>query len=133
VNASRVKPGSTVKSYKVNPDTNAKLHEKNPLTDAEQPKIIQSNSSSKIHAETRDNQQEALKGKRKNKHFSTHRDDPIKAMEHWRHEIGFEAAQTIDAQCGHLYQQLGYRPVTTHRDLVNTAEISMVVDPHPDD
>ena len=58
--------------------------------------------------------------------FSTHRDDPVKAMEHWRHEIGFEVARVIDSHCGHLYQQLGYRAVSTKEDLENTADISLV-------
>ncbi|RUS84888.1 hypothetical protein EGW08_007357 [Elysia chlorotica] len=72
------------------------------------------------------------RGKRKEKidPYSIHRDDPRYAMNHWRYEIGIDRAKIIDNHCGHLYQQLGYRRVTTQRDLENTAEISMVVEPH---
>ncbi|KAK3750505.1 hypothetical protein RRG08_053875 [Elysia crispata] len=65
--------------------------------------------------------------------YSTHRDDPMEAMEHWRHEIGFPAAREIDRHCGHLYQQLGYRAVSTKEDLENTADISLVDFPEVED
>ena len=65
-------------------------------------------------------------GEKKPHHYSTHRDDPVKAMEHWRHEIGFEVARVIDSHCGHLYQLLGYRAASTKEDLENTADINLV-------
>ncbi|KAK3750500.1 hypothetical protein RRG08_053870 [Elysia crispata] len=58
--------------------------------------------------------------------YSTHRDNPVRAMEHWRYEIGIKVARVIDSHCGHLYQQLGYKVASSQRDLENTAEISLV-------
>lgn len=61
--------------------------------------------------------------------YGIHRDDPRRAMEHWRYQLGIKMTKVVDTYCGHLYPQLGYRMVTTQHDLENTSEISLVTDP----
>ncbi|GFR58354.1 hypothetical protein ElyMa_000027000 [Elysia marginata] len=61
--------------------------------------------------------------------FSTQRDRPRMAMEHWRYQLGIEMTRVVDSYCGDLYPQLGYKTVTTQSELENTEKISLVGEP----
>ncbi|GFR58368.1 hypothetical protein ElyMa_000027600 [Elysia marginata] len=61
--------------------------------------------------------------------FSTQRDRPRMAMDHWRYQLGIEMTRVVDGYCGDLYPQLGYKTVTTQSELENTRKISLVGEP----
>ncbi|KAK3750503.1 hypothetical protein RRG08_053873 [Elysia crispata] len=118
----KMKPDTNDGRYKMKPNTDAGRDKMKPDTNTGRDKMKPDNSH-------RRNNLVNNEAKRKVKYYnpySTHRDDPMSVMDHWRQVIGIKATWVIDNHCGHLYKQLGYRAASSQKDLENIAQISLV-------
>ena len=55
--------------------------------------------------------------------YSVYRSNPVETMQKWKRAAGFTTVNVIDNTCHKLYPVLGYRRVTSDRDLMSNQSV----------
>ncbi|XP_005110986.1 carbohydrate sulfotransferase 1 isoform X2 [Aplysia californica] len=60
--------------------------------------------------------------------YSVFRKEPELAMRKWRFSAGYKSVSVVDSKCSHLYPVLGYRNVTSQKDLESNVTVVLKPD-----